>query len=123
MTTGPYAYTRNPMYVAELLLWLGWVILFGSLITLLGFVLLTVVIILILPWEERGLERQFGETYRQYQARVPRWLGRTTPARPISVDNRGLLMQPIQVSDLMTTLPHCSTPAQDETMVPLGRDE
>jgi protein-S-isoprenylcysteine O-methyltransferase Ste14 len=77
MTTGPYAYTRNPMYVAELALWLGWATVFGSLVVLLGFVVLTVVIILVLPWEERGLERQFGETYRQYQARVPRWLGRT----------------------------------------------
>jgi protein-S-isoprenylcysteine O-methyltransferase Ste14 len=77
MTTGPYAYTRNPMYIAELALWLGWAILFGSLVILLGFVVLTVVIILVVPWEERGLETQFGETYRQYQARVSRWLGRT----------------------------------------------
>ena len=77
MTTGPYAYTRNPMYVAELALWLGWATLFGSLVILLGFVVLTVVIILLVPWEERGLETQFGETYRQYQTRVPRWLGRT----------------------------------------------
>ena len=77
MTTGPYAYTRNPMYVAELALWLGWAILFGSLVVLLGLVVLTVVIILLVPREERGLERQFGETYRHYQARVPRWLGRT----------------------------------------------
>ncbi len=57
MTTGPYAYTRNPMYVAELALWLGWTILFGSLVTLLGFVVLTVVIMLVLPWEERGSRR------------------------------------------------------------------
>jgi protein-S-isoprenylcysteine O-methyltransferase Ste14 len=77
MTTGPYAYARNPMYVAELALWLGWAILFGSLVILLGFVVLTGVIILVVPWEERGLETQFGETYRQYQARVSRWLGRT----------------------------------------------
>jgi protein-S-isoprenylcysteine O-methyltransferase Ste14 len=77
MTAGPYAYTRNPGYVAEMALWLGWAILFGSLAILVGFVVLTVVIFLVLPREERGLERQFGETYRQYQARVPRWLGRT----------------------------------------------
>jgi protein-S-isoprenylcysteine O-methyltransferase Ste14 len=77
VTFGPYAYTRNPGYVAELALWLGWAILFGSVVVLLGLVVLTVVIILVLPREERGLERQFGETYRQYQARVPRWLGRT----------------------------------------------
>jgi protein-S-isoprenylcysteine O-methyltransferase Ste14 len=77
MTTGPYAYTRNPMYVAVLVLWLGWAILFGSVVVLLGIVVLTVMIILVLPREERALERQFGETYRHYQARVPRWLGRT----------------------------------------------
>jgi protein-S-isoprenylcysteine O-methyltransferase Ste14 len=77
ITYGPYGYTRNPLYVAALALWLGWAILFGSLVVLLGFVVLTVVINLVLPWEERGLERQFGETYRQYQASVPRWLGRT----------------------------------------------
>jgi protein-S-isoprenylcysteine O-methyltransferase Ste14 len=77
MTTGPYAYTRIPMYVAELALWLGWAILFGSVVILLGFAVLTVVIILVLPREERGLERQFGETYRHYQARVSQWLGRT----------------------------------------------
>jgi protein-S-isoprenylcysteine O-methyltransferase Ste14 len=77
MTTGPYAYTRNPMYVAELALWLGWTILFGSLATLLGLMVLTVVIMVVLPREERGLEKQFGETYRQYKARVPRWLGKT----------------------------------------------
>jgi protein-S-isoprenylcysteine O-methyltransferase Ste14 len=77
ITYGPYAYTRNPLYIAELTLWFGWATLFGSLVVLLGFVVLTVVIILVVPREERGLERQFGETYRQYQARVPRWLGRT----------------------------------------------
>jgi protein-S-isoprenylcysteine O-methyltransferase Ste14 len=77
VTFGPYAFTRNPGYLAELALWLGWAILFGSVAVLLGFVGMTVVIILILPREERGLEKQFGETYRQYQARVPRWLGRT----------------------------------------------
>jgi protein-S-isoprenylcysteine O-methyltransferase Ste14 len=77
MTTAPYAYTRNPTYVAELALWIGWAILFGSLVILLGLVVLTVVIILVVPWEERGLETQFGESYRQYQARVSRWLGRT----------------------------------------------
>jgi protein-S-isoprenylcysteine O-methyltransferase Ste14 len=82
MTTGPYAYTRNPGYVAELALWLGWATLFGSLVVLIGFVVLAVVIILILPWEARGLETQFGETYRQYQARVSRWVGRRAIISP-----------------------------------------
>ena len=73
---------RRP--VGEMVLWLGWVILYGSRVVLLVMVVLTVVIILVVPWEERILARQFGETYRQFQARVPRWLWRTrrqsTPA-------------------------------------------
>jgi protein-S-isoprenylcysteine O-methyltransferase Ste14 len=76
VTYGPYAYTRNPIYVAALALWLGWSILFGSLVILIGVVVLTAWITFVVPREERTLEKQFGETYRQYQARVPRWLGR-----------------------------------------------
>ena len=28
------------------------------------------------PQEERGLEARFGEVYRDYQRRVPRWIGK-----------------------------------------------
>jgi protein-S-isoprenylcysteine O-methyltransferase Ste14 len=82
ITYGPYAYTRNPMYFAALAIWLGWAILFGSVVVLIGFAALTVFITLVVPREERGLEKQFGETYRQYQARVPRWLARTRKEQP-----------------------------------------
>ena len=44
----------QPDYVAELALLLGWATLFGSLVILLGFVVLTVVIILVVPREERA---------------------------------------------------------------------
>jgi protein-S-isoprenylcysteine O-methyltransferase Ste14 len=76
MTGGPYAFSRNPMYVAELALWLGWTILFGSVAVLVGFVVLGVAVRGVVPWEERGLEARFGEAYRGYKATVPRWLGR-----------------------------------------------
>jgi protein-S-isoprenylcysteine O-methyltransferase Ste14 len=78
MMRGPYKFTRNPMYVAELGLWLGWAICFGSLGVLLGFLVLwSVVKFIILPREERGLEAAFGQTYLQYKNKVPRWLGKT----------------------------------------------
>lgn len=74
LTHGPYAVTRHPIYVTIVTLWLGWTIFYGSLIVLAGFVVLALVALLLVPREERALERQFGEEYRQYKARVPRWL-------------------------------------------------
>lgn len=74
---GPYAFTRNPMYVAELGLWLGWALFYGSVPVFAGFVVLWVVVnYVVLPREERALEARFGESYRQYKSRIPRWLGK-----------------------------------------------
>ena len=75
---GPYAFTRNPMYVGELGLWLGWSFFYGSVIVLIGFVVLCVLINFVaLPREELTLETQFGEAYYQYKRTVPRWFGKT----------------------------------------------
>jgi hypothetical protein len=75
MTRGPYAFSRHPMYLTELALWLGWAVLYGSIIVFAGLVALCVVVSILAPREERALEARFGEAYRQYRARVPRWLG------------------------------------------------
>ena len=74
MMRGPYQFTRNPMYVAELGLWLGCAIFFGSPGVLIGLLVLwSIVTFIILPREERSLEVAFGQTYLQYKSRVPRW--------------------------------------------------
>jgi protein-S-isoprenylcysteine O-methyltransferase Ste14 len=74
LTRGPYRFTRNPMYVAELALWLGWTVFFGSIGVLIGFgVLLATVYFVLVPLEESGLESAFGDVYIQYKERVPRW--------------------------------------------------
>ncbi len=75
LTQGPYAFSRHPMYLAELALWLGWAVLYGSFPVLIGFLALCLVVSLLAPREERALEAKFGEAYREYKARVPRWLG------------------------------------------------
>jgi protein-S-isoprenylcysteine O-methyltransferase Ste14 len=73
---GPYRLSRNPMYLGELVLWLGWALFYGSVAVLLGFCLWLVEFrFVIVPREERALEARFGEPYRAYRARVPRWLG------------------------------------------------
>lgn len=76
VTTGPYRYTRNPMYVGMLLLLLGWAMWLGSLSPLLLVPLFVPVLntMQILP-EEQILEQKFGQAYSDYKARTPRWLG------------------------------------------------
>jgi protein-S-isoprenylcysteine O-methyltransferase Ste14 len=72
---GPYAYTRNPMYGAELGLWFGWALWYGSVAVFSGFVAFwAVVTLVVVPWEERWLEARFGESYREYKAKRPRWV-------------------------------------------------
>ncbi len=78
LTPGLYAFSRNPMYLFELTFWFGWAFFYGSIPVLVGFLLwLAMFNFVIVPWEERDLEARFGEAYRAYKARVPRWLGRT----------------------------------------------
>jgi protein-S-isoprenylcysteine O-methyltransferase Ste14 len=76
LTPGPYAVSRNPTYLFELAIWFGWTLFYGSLAVLIGFLLWVALFNFVLvPYEERDLEARFGEPYRAYKARVPRWLG------------------------------------------------
>lgn len=75
--TGPYRFTRNPMYLGAGVVWLGWTVFFGSLLILGGLaVLVGATSLVVIPWEERKLEMQFGDAYIRYKRTVPRWLGR-----------------------------------------------
>jgi protein-S-isoprenylcysteine O-methyltransferase Ste14 len=77
MVRGPYRFTRNPIYIAFLGLWLGWALFFGSIGVLIGWLVLCLVAnVIIVPREERDLEAAFGEFYLQYKNRVPRWFGK-----------------------------------------------
>jgi protein-S-isoprenylcysteine O-methyltransferase Ste14 len=73
--TGPYAYTRNPMYVAGVLAFLGAAVGYRSVWTLMLIPVIAVALdrLAIVP-EERHLTARFGETYRAYCTRVRRWL-------------------------------------------------
>jgi protein-S-isoprenylcysteine O-methyltransferase Ste14 len=77
LTRGAYSFSRHPIYLAELALWLGWAVLYGSVIVLVGFLLLCLVAGVLAPREERALEAKFGDTYREYKSGVPRWFGLT----------------------------------------------
>jgi protein-S-isoprenylcysteine O-methyltransferase Ste14 len=73
--TGPYRFSRNPIYLAFSLLQLGiaiWVNSLWLLATLVGAVAL--IHWVVIPREEDYLERRFGAQYSDYKASVRRWL-------------------------------------------------
>lgn len=77
LTNGLYRYSRNPMYVAELILMFGWVILYGSLAVLIAWVAGWASFhFYAIPQEERVIEARFGDSYLEYKNKVPRWLGK-----------------------------------------------
>lgn len=73
--TGPYRFSRNPIYLAFSLLQLGIAIWVDSL-WLLGTLVAAVAVMacVVIPKEERYLERKFGADYLDYKASVRRWL-------------------------------------------------
>ncbi len=75
VSTGPYRFSRNPIYVSFITFQLGLVLWINSLWLLITLVpaaafMSTVVI----PREERFLERNFGNQYERYRSTVRRWL-------------------------------------------------
>lgn len=86
-TTGAYAYVRHPQYVGFVLVLLGFLVQWPTLLTLSMFPLLVVMYVRLARSEEREALAQFGEIYRAYMARVPpfvpRWAALTSrPAAP-----------------------------------------
>ncbi|WP_225678364.1 methyltransferase family protein [Bradyrhizobium hereditatis] len=73
--TGPYRFTRNPIYLGMVLGLMGLAIAFNSLWLLMMLVPFALVIRYgVVAREEAYLERKFGDVYRRYCAQVRRWL-------------------------------------------------
>ena len=74
---GPYAYTRNPMLSGVLMVIFGQTLLLSSWALFVWLLIFCAVNTIYFVYsEEPGLERRFGDEYRQYKQRVPRWLPR-----------------------------------------------
>ena len=73
--SGPYRATRNPIYLALFLGLIGLAIAFDTLWLFMTLVLFALVVRYgVVAREEAYLERKFGDVYRSYRSRVPRWL-------------------------------------------------
>ncbi|MBI5240433.1 MAG: isoprenylcysteine carboxylmethyltransferase family protein [Elusimicrobia bacterium] len=75
ITSGPYRFSRNPLYAATALLYAGLALWSGALWALL--LLPAAMVVLqrhVIAKEEAYLERRFGADYLDYKDRVRRWL-------------------------------------------------
>jgi protein-S-isoprenylcysteine O-methyltransferase Ste14/pimeloyl-ACP methyl ester carboxylesterase len=84
VTSGPYRYTRNPMYVAGTLMLIGWAVGFQSWIHA-GYAaaMAAALAVRVVLAEEPFLARTHRDAWTKYRTRVPRWLFRS---------RRGLLL-------------------------------
>ena len=75
VTTGPYRFTRNPIYLGFFLIYLGFTLLAGTLWGLIAspFLIWTMTQAVIHA-EEIYLAEKFGEPYNQYRSRVRQWI-------------------------------------------------
>ncbi len=80
--TGPYRFTRNPIYLGMFLGLVGLAIAFDSLWLLVMLVPFTLAIRYgVVAREEAYLERKFGDAYRQYRRTAAAQAGRTAAAQ------------------------------------------
>ena len=75
VVSGPYKYTRNPMYLGMLIFQVGICIIYNNPYTLLGpgifYYFLNHHFI---PWEEQKMKDTFGKDYTKYQKTTRRWI-------------------------------------------------
>jgi protein-S-isoprenylcysteine O-methyltransferase Ste14 len=74
LTEGPYRVSRHPMHIGGVAIWSGWAAWFGSAPIAAGAFALTAVYRAAIQWEERMLERRWGDDWRAYATRTSRWL-------------------------------------------------
>lgn len=73
-TNGLYAFVRHPLMLCDIFWPLGWSLIFGSLIGIALTPLWLLIIWALTHVEEESLVRQYGDAYRRYQSKVPRFL-------------------------------------------------
>ncbi len=93
VSSGPYRWTRNPLYLAAALMLCGFGLIAGAgwtAVALLPATILAYTPIVII--EEHSLLGLFGDAYRRYLAEVPRWIGLTGGHRGDRGESDGALV-------------------------------
>jgi protein-S-isoprenylcysteine O-methyltransferase Ste14 len=77
VTYGIFGWMRNPLYVGNFFIWMGFVVISGVMWFLpVAVLLFAVEYTLIVAYEEGVLESTFGDDYLRFKATTPRWVPR-----------------------------------------------
>ena len=75
ITSGPFSFSRNPLYLGYVIAASGAAIIFGSLTAFTAPVIcFSVIHLIIIPAEEKNLHKIFGIKYEHYKSSVRRWI-------------------------------------------------
>ncbi|MFC2169472.1 methyltransferase family protein [Acidobacteriota bacterium] len=75
VTRGVYRFSRHPIYLSGFLMYISIAICCASWLVLVFAFLWIISWLVVAPVEERLLVEKYGDTYREYMNRTPRWMG------------------------------------------------
>ena len=76
ITDGILSHVRNPMYLGVLLIYVAFLFLSISLISLIFFIFVILIYNKLVNFEEKVLEELFGDVWLAYKKKVPKWIPR-----------------------------------------------
>lgn len=82
VTTGPYGYIRNPLYLGAAIALIGWTLLLHSVILAVATVLMIILFVFVAKWEQRELLSRLGDRYDAYRRATPLFIPRLPGRRP-----------------------------------------
>jgi protein-S-isoprenylcysteine O-methyltransferase Ste14 len=78
---GILGHVRHPLYLGVLIIYLGFIVGTLSIISFVIFIIVALIYNKLATYEEKDLERIFGERYLDYKNRVPKWIPRLSSAK------------------------------------------
>ena len=75
LTKGLYRYSRHPMYITQLVMFIGVGVASASWLFLLLTIVYTALSFVFAASEERSCLERYGDAYREYMNKTPRWIG------------------------------------------------
>lgn len=105
VTWGPYSLARNPLYVANGLIGLGWGIMSGLWgVVLFALTFWVLYCLLIVPWEEEFLRKKFGKSYVSYCRSVGAFFPKRIPPEVVSGPFDPSIIRKSEIHSLAVTL-------------------